>query len=120
VHGVRIKHKTLDRLLLDEPGVIGAGGNSGFQALNIALQFGATRILLIGFDMSGEHYYGRNNWPQANNPSDSTFIRWRAAFAAAASDLRTMGVEVINTSMQTALNCFVRRSIDEVLETWSL
>lgn len=59
LHKVEIKDINLDELLLEEPMVIGSGGNSGFQALNIAVQFGASRIMLIGFDMqdrSGVHY----------------------------------------------------------------
>ena len=38
-------------LLFQEPGVVGSGGNSGFQMINLAAQFGATGIALIGFDM---------------------------------------------------------------------
>jgi hypothetical protein len=53
-------------------GVVGGGGNSGFQAVNLAAQFGASRIILIGFDMTdrgGKHWYGRNHWPMSNNPT---------------------------------------------------
>ena len=43
---------------------IGGGGNSGFQALNLALQWGARKIILVGFDLTDEnglHWYGRNS-----------------------------------------------------------
>lgn len=109
--------KNKDKLLF-EPGKTGSGGNSGFQALNLAVLWGARRILLIGFDMtdaSGVHWYGRNNWHQANNPNESNFKRWIAAFDAAAPVLAKLGVEIINCAAYSAMNCFPRRSIEDVL-----
>lgn len=112
-----------DRLLFDKVGTVGAGGNSGFQALNLAVQFGAKRVLLIGFDMTdrgGVHWYGRNIWAQAHNPTGSNFQRWVAAFTQAAPVLERMGVEVINASPVSALQCFPKRSLAEALEQWGL
>lgn len=111
--------KDCNELLLDEPGKVGAGGNSGFQALNLAVQFGARRILLVGFDLRGEHWYGRNNWPRANNPDESNFERWRAAFIAAAKTLDGLGVEVINASPTSSLTCFPKQSIETTLQEWA-
>lgn len=108
-----------DRLHLEEQGTIGAGGNSGFQALNLAVQWGARKILLVGFDMTdkaGVHWYGRNGWPMANNPDHSNFKRWIAAFEGAADALLAAGAEVFNSSKISALTCFPRLSIREFLE----
>jgi hypothetical protein len=80
VHKIEVRDH--DLMLFEEPGVIGSGGNSGFQALNIAAQFGATRILLIGFDMhaaKGAHWYGMNGWKNASNPMDTNYVHWRKA-----------------------------------------
>lgn len=113
----------LDNLVLGETGVIGAGGNSGFQALNLALQFGARRILLIGFDMhdrSGAHWYGRNNWINANNPTDVNFRRWKSSFANAAGTLQTLGVEVVNAAPFSDLQCFKKQSVAKTLEAWGI
>lgn len=118
---VEIKHN--DKILLDEPAVIGSGGNSGFQAINIAVQFGATGIALIGFDCtdrSGPHFYGRNNWPNANNPGADNFQRWLRAFNAVAPDLKRLGVEVVNTAEHTALHCFERKPLAQTLQGWGL
>lgn len=119
---VEIPDKLRDELLLDEPLKVGAGGNSGFQALNIAVQFGARRIVLIGFDMqdrSGQHWYGRNNWPEANNPDESNFRRWRAAFDQASAQLVQRGVEVVNASSISAMKCFSKRSLAEIVRDWA-
>lgn len=98
---------------------VGSGGNSGFQALNLALQWGAVRILLIGFDMtdaSGSlHWYGHNNWRGANNPNHSNFRRWIAAFNNAAKQCRELGVDVVNCSLHSALMCFPKMSLEEAI-----
>jgi hypothetical protein len=61
-----IKKVEVDRysneLKLHQWGCIGAGGNGGFQALNLAVQFGCDRVMLIGYDMRvdlGEHWHKR-------------------------------------------------------------
>lgn len=117
-----ITDKKCDELLLDEPMHIGSGGNSGFQALNLAVQFGAPRIALVGFDMTdrpGAHWYGRNNWPGANNPSEDNFRRWRAAFDNAAPVLSELGISVVNVASFSALKSFPRIGLADALRGWN-
>jgi hypothetical protein len=108
-----------DDILVERPLVVGNGGNSGFQALNLAVQFGATNIILVGFDMAGEHWHGRNPSPM-NNPAASNFSRWLAAFKHAAPQLRAMGVDVVNCSVQSAMKCFPREPLADVMGRWGL
>lgn len=114
--------KYTEGMLFDRPGeVIGGGGNSGFQALNFAVQLGARRIILVGFDMTdsgGVHWYGRNTWKQANNPDISNFRRWSSAFDAARPALDEMGVQIVNASPITTMKAFPRRSIADALKEW--
>jgi hypothetical protein len=42
--------------------------NSGVLALECAKRFGATRILLLGYDMRGSHFFG----PYANGLRNTT------------------------------------------------
>jgi hypothetical protein len=112
-----------DKIFTAEPGVLGSGGNSGFQALNLAVQFGAVRILLVGFDMNPNHdfhWYGRAKGFGRSNPTNFNFVRWRKACDAAAVTLRQLGVEVVNASALTALKCFPVMTIDKTLEKWGL
>lgn len=99
-----------------DPTFIHQGGNSGFQVLNLAVLFGAARILLLGFDMqwSGgkSHWFGDHPAP-LRNPNN--FKAYRAAFDQAAPQLKDAGIEVINCSVETALTCFPRARIQEVL-----
>jgi hypothetical protein len=122
---VDIPDKKCDSLLLDKPLTIGAGGNSGFQALNLAVQFGATSILLVGFDMNDRakqgHYYGRNQWPKANNPAKTNFDRWKEAFSIAAKQLTALSIETVVISNDSDLACFERNAdLPAVLERWGL
>lgn len=112
-----------DELLFEKVGAVGGGGNSGFQALNLAVQLGAKRILLVGIDCqdrSGVHWYGRNGWHGGSNPGESNFRRWRAAFMTAARQLEQRGVEVVNASPLTDVKAFPKISIAETLEKWGV
>lgn len=118
IRKVHIQDKLCDKLLFNEVGHVGAGGNSGFQALNLAAQFGASRIVLVGFDMQGQHWYGPNNWDQASNPGLWNFPRWQRAFENAAPQLKDRGIEVINASSASAVRCFKVSSVEGALEHW--
>lgn len=107
VHLVELTRKR-DEILVDRPGVIGDGGNSGFQALNIAVQFGAKKIVLVGFDMrldAGIHWHGKHP-PGLVNPGDNNLVRWRKALNGAASRLAELGVTVVNASPISALTAY--------------
>jgi hypothetical protein len=65
----------INDFLFDKAGVIGSGGNSGFQTINISAQFGATGIALVGFDMDGSsqiHWHGNHPSP-CRNPDSFRF-----------------------------------------------
>mgnify|MGYP006935472640 CR=1 FL=1 len=117
------EHGKSDHLRFEAIGTVGGGGCSGFQALNLAAQFGAAKVLLLGFDCqdrSGVHWYGRNNWHGSGNPSGSNFQRWRRAFGNAAEQLSERGVGVINASPLTDLKCFETASVEDALARWGL
>src|SRR5262245_24717747 len=117
---VIIENVSSDKILLERPSHIGAGGNSGFQAANLAVQFGATGILLVGIDCNlehGEHWHGRHP-AQMNNPAQSNVKRWRGAWEGAAGALQALGVDVVNCSPISALQNYPKMTIDEALARW--
>jgi len=104
-------------MLFDRFGEIGAGGNSGFQAVNLAAQAGASRIVLVGFDLSlarGVHWHGKHGGG-LNNPSALNMARWRADLDAAAPMLSALGVEVLNASPHSSLTAFEKRPLEDCL-----
>lgn len=81
---------------------ISSGTNSGLAGLHVAIQRGAKRVLLLGFDMRGTHYFGPH--VGLKNTSEARFVEFRNQFARYAQQLR--GVEVLNCTPGSALNCF--------------
>jgi hypothetical protein len=119
---IKIESVTSDEILTDKPSYVGAGGNSGFQAMNLAIQFGATGIALIGVDCSlerGEHWHGRHPY-HMNNPAPSNVKRWRAAFDGVFAKLKAMDIDVVNCSPVSALTQYPKLTVDETLERWQL
>lgn len=110
----------VDRIILEQPGAIGDGGNSGFQAFNLALAFGARRVVLVGFDMrldEGVHWHGPHSGREGlHNPTLRNVIRWRDVFLANADALAAGGFEVFRESDISALTCFPVLSIAQALE----
>lgn len=89
--------------------------NSGAQAINLAYLLGATRIVLLGYDMGATG--GRNHWfgdhPRGFN--SGKYENYVSHFNRLASDLEREGVEVINCTRQTNLTQFKRADIEAVL-----
>ena len=115
-------HLATGRMHMDVAGEIGGGsrrggGNSGFQALNLALQFGAARILLVGFDMSlagGVHWHGAHP-ARLNNPSARAIGHWAEVLDAVAPAIADLGVEVLNCSPPSALAAYRKANLAEAL-----
>jgi hypothetical protein len=119
---VQIEQVTSDEILTDKPSYVGAGGNSGFQAMNLAIQFGATGIALLGIDCNlehGEHWHGRHAY-HMNNPAPSNVKRWRAAFDGVADKIKKMGIDVVNCSPISALANYPKMTVAQALERWQL
>lgn len=95
-----------------DPALIHLGNNGGYQALNIATLMGATRILGLGYDMKGRHWFG-DHPKQCSGPAN--FARWIENFATVPPDLARLGATFINCSRDTALTCFPRATIEEAL-----
>ncbi len=94
------------------------GGNSGYQAVHLAAHFGAKRIVLVGFDMkegknNRRHWFG--NHPGSLN-ARGNFIPWARQFKMLADYLENkLRIDVINCTTDTALTCFRRANLEDVL-----
>jgi len=117
------KASIVHELLMDKAGEVGGGGHSGFQMINLSVQFGATGILLIGFDMCGDpnkpHWHGRHA-PPMNNPIEVNFKNWRKYLADAKPKLEALGIDMVNCSPISTLQDYPKMTVDEALERWSL
>lgn len=96
------------------------GQNSGYQAINLAVHFGAKRILLLGYDMQGvlegprvkTHWFGDH--PGGTNPI--VYEKMLPHFESLPPLLEKRGIEVINCTPGSALRVFPMRSIERALE----
>lgn len=89
--------------------------NSGQRAILFAHWLGAMRIILLGFDCSisnGSHWHGDHT--ALDNPTAANVKRWHGEFARVAAQLRG-SVKIINSSRQTALNCFRRLPLEAAI-----
>lgn len=89
------------------------GGNSGYQAINLAYLLGARRIVLVGFDMQPTgglaHWFGRHPAPDLDRRLP--FSTWIPRFRDLARDLAAERVDVVNASRETALHYFRRATL---------
>lgn len=94
----------LNEMVKGPVGTIGAGGNSGFQAVNLAAQFGAARILLC-LDYRGKHWHP-DHPKTLRNPVASQLIAWARNLDSQAQTLSAWGIEVINVARSSILKAF--------------
>jgi hypothetical protein len=106
---------------VNQPGLgagnhIRLGGNSGYQAINLAVLLGAAKVLLLGFDMHApagrKHWHDDHPHPMTQN---QCFEEWLHKFEKLATDLEGEGIEVLNCTPGSALDCFAFSSIEQEL-----
>lgn len=115
LHLVHLLDPRDDRMNLAPRGLIGRGGNSGFQAVNLALQFGARKILLLGLDFCGENWHGRHRDGLRNRAHKGTLGKWAKVFDCQADILASLGVAVVNCSPCSILQRYPKASIEDAL-----
>lgn len=99
------------------PWATNQGLNSGYQAINLAYHFGASRMLLLGYDMQATG--GKSHWFGDHPPGlqvPSPYKQFAERFVELARDLQAAGVAVVNCSAETALTCFPRGDIHKELQ----
>lgn len=101
--------------------------NSGISAINFAYHMGAKRIILLGFDMcdspTGQtHYHGGHTeqirtakYKQNKRKNVRPYPRFLTAFPTVAKDAKTLGLEIINTSMDSVITEFPKQLLEEVV-----
>lgn len=105
-------------ILKDEPGVIGCGsrfgnGHSGFHAVNLAVQFGAKRIVLVGFDLQGSHWHVDHEG--RNNPAARVLAEWCEEMDGCADQFTALGIRVLNASKSSALTTYEKVDLLEAM-----
>lgn len=95
-----------------EPFGAASGTNSGLLGLMVAAHLGAKKILLLGFDLHspGDHFFGKHPAPLKSTPPSRMEV-----FKKQFSQYKPKGVEIINCTPGSALECYPRGMIENCL-----
>lgn len=99
-----------------EPTHVKAGGfigNSGAQAINLAVLWGAKRLVLVGFDMDGGHFFGEHPKGIHRDTDFRTFVRGMCDLALGLARAR---VTVLNASPKSKLPYWPRMTLPQALQ----
>lgn len=108
--GVEVLQRGPEKGLSDDAGRVALGRNGVYQSINIAVHFGATQIVLLGVDMQGGHDFGHH--PDNSAPPFSVCLE---RFATLVQPLKDRQIQIINCTRNTALRCFPRQPLEDVL-----
>lgn len=105
----------------DRPGYISWNRNSGCSAINLAVNFGAKRVVLLGFDMSDApdgktHWHeGHKKAKKSKKKNNSPYERFRKTTTFIAKDAARLKVEILNASPVTTITVFSRVNLEDVV-----
>jgi len=102
-----------------ELGIFG-GTNSGFGALMLAISLAASPIYLLGYDMKILKDKNETHWhsgyPKVKVGTMSRKLRkFQDEFERFAPQIASRGIQVINLNQESALECFPKMDIENIL-----
>lgn len=113
--GVIVLGNTGDEGLELRPDSVRTYKNSGGAAINVAVHLGASRVVLLGYDMAtdkaGRHHFHEPSAVRHHSP----YVHFRGYMRTMVAPLKAAGVEVINCSRTTALEWFTRKPLEAIL-----
>lgn len=92
-----------------------AGLDAGTSAINLAYHFGATEIVLLGYDMCGGRWFNGELRHYLPYPPQEHFDRHMAVLPAFAEDAKTKGLRIVNCSPISKVEVFERAPLEEFL-----
>lgn len=101
----------------EKPDAIVTGGNSGYMAMNIAVLAGAARLVLLGYDFKfapGKKSHWHGDHPPEGQISERSYRDMVPNFRTTLPQLERLGVEVVNCSPDSALDCYQRGDVESV------
>ena len=109
--------------------VLRTGGNSGYMQVNLAFLYGCKRVILLGYEMqtkvierdNGEksvlsHWFGEHPAQATSAEHQAFYNSCLDNFPTMIPDLDAHGLEVINCSTPSAINCFPKLPLREALK----
>jgi hypothetical protein len=99
-----------------DPTTVCTGGHGGFQAINVSVHLGASRILLLGYDLQADPSHGHHHHHRPH-PDHSVvpYGAWRTVYETLMAPLDALGIEILNCSRATAITAIPRARLEDVL-----
>lgn len=86
--------------------------NSGLLGIRVAVEkFGATKVLLLGVDLTGSHFFGPHTG-KLRNTSPSRVREFHYQFA----EYKPKGIEILNCNSASRLRCYPMARLEDHLE----
>jgi hypothetical protein len=106
--------------LSEERDKVFTGGNGGYQAIGLAYLFGASNIILLGYDMrwvEGKPYWHDPHPPKLSPSRETAYQKsFLPHFKTLAAELKTRGVNVYNCTPDSALRDFPMVSLYDAFD----
>ncbi|AMX93648.1 MULTISPECIES: hypothetical protein [Mesorhizobium] len=112
-HDVRTLKNTGIEGFDDTPGCIRGGCNSGYQAVHLAAQLGARRIVIVAFDFSDDG--AKSHWFGPHGPGmdlHSNTENWRKHFRGLTDELARRKIAVVNATIKSTITWLPRINLD--------
>lgn len=103
--GVKLLRQTGNSGFDPDAGALRTGCNSGYQAIHLAVHFGARKIILCGYNLSGPNFHGRHV-DGLRTTDEAHYGLFLSKYPTLVEPLRARGVDVVNCTPNTALKCF--------------
>jgi len=97
------------------PAHVATGGNSGFQAMNLAVLQGAERVILLGYDYGYCERTQGKHWWEEEHPRDSRFSNYKKWLEYMDKAAPVIPVPVLNATPTSAITCFPKVNLRDVL-----
>lgn len=85
------------------------GSNSGLLGIHIAVRMGATKVLLLGVDLHGSHFFGRHT--DLKNTEPHRVAQFHGEFA----NYKPRGVQILNCNPNSHLKCYPMANLEDEL-----
>lgn len=104
------------RGIINNPKEIAWNKSSGASAINLAVHLGVKRIVLLGFDMKRTETQTNWHFDHPNPPEKNPYYRFLRSFPFIKKDLDKLEIEVINCSINSAIQEFKIMKLEDFLK----
>lgn len=113
--GAKMVTRTKDHEHLSELQDHVCGYDVGTSAIDLAYHFGATEIILLGYDMTGGRWFNGELAHSMPFPPEQHFQRHMGPLPALAADAKAKGIRIVNCSPISRVKCFEKQPLGAFL-----